>query len=155
MKPLYTAVIAIVVGAAGFFGGMQYQKMQTTGQFESEMNSRFQNGTGQFSRTGSQGSRMIGGGRVVGSVLNMDESSMTVKSPDGSSKIVVLSEKTTYNKASEGSLSDLKEGDSVSVFGTTNSDGSITAQNVQIGELPMMRNGGTPPNGSPSGSPTQ
>jgi len=63
---------------------------------------------------------------------------ITVKLPDGSSKIILLSEKTSINKASEGSVADLVVGEKVAVFGTTNTDGSVTAQNIQIN--PVARN---------------
>lgn len=151
MKPIYAVLVAVVVGAVGFFGGMQYQKSQGNSPFGAGGPMRFQNGQGQFF-TRNGGARSAG--RVVGSILNMDATSMTVKSPDGSTKIVVLSGSTTYNKAEAGSLSDLKVGDNVAVFGSSNADGSVTAQNVQIGQF-RMQGGGNTPNGSQSGSPRQ
>lgn len=75
---------------------------------------------------------MTGARQVVGEVINKDETSFTVKLPDGSSKIVLFSGKTSFNKTQEGSMSDLKEGEKVGVFGTENTDGSVTAQNIQL-----------------------
>ncbi|EKD67236.1 MAG: hypothetical protein ACD_48C00525G0002, partial [uncultured bacterium] len=49
-----------------------------------------------------------------------------------SSKIVVLSGTTTYAKSTDGSQTDLKVGDRVNAFGTTNTDGSVTAQSIQL-----------------------
>ena len=77
--------------------------------------------------TGRQGFRP-----VSGEVLNVDDKSMTVKLPDGSSKIVIMSQTTTFAKSDAGSLADVKVGDKVGVFGTDNSDGSVTAQSVQL-----------------------
>lgn len=54
---------------------------------------------------------------------------------DGSTKIIILSDQTVINKSSEGSKSDLKTGERVTTFGTENSDGSITAQNISIGGM--------------------
>ena len=49
--------------------------------------------------------------------------------------IVLFTDKTVYSKSSEGSKTDLKSGDKVLVIGSDNSDGSITATNVQINFL--------------------
>ena len=148
LKPVYTIFIAVTVGAAAFFGGIQYQKSQLSSQFPM-MGGRFQNSPdGQGSLRG--GGRINGAMRFIGSISEIDDTSLTVKSPDGSSRIIVLSDKTTYSKSTEGIRSDLKVGDNIAVFGSTNTDGSMTAQNVQIGfEGGMMRN---PLNGSQSGS---
>ena len=52
--------------------------------------------------------------------------------PDGSSKIAILTNNTVYNKSAKGTKDDLKTGEQVGVFGSTNPDGSVTAQDVQI-----------------------
>lgn len=143
MKPIMVLLIAVGVGALAFFGGIQYDKSQqtTTGR-------NFAAGTG---RTGAAGARRAGGGQpVTGDILNMDESSITVKLADGSSRIVLLSGKTVFNKMSSVDKSELKVGSKVGVFGTTNSDGSITAQNVQLN--PQFRAAGGAGNGTASGS---
>jgi hypothetical protein len=67
---------------------------------------------------------------------------MTVKLADGSSKIVLLTASTSFNKATAATAADLTVGQTVAAFGTTNTDGSITASNVQIN--PVMRGPGGP-----------
>jgi len=62
----------------------------------------------------------------------MEDKSITIKLSDGSSKIVLYTDKTTYEKSIDGSRTDLQNGQQVMVLGTQNSDGSITAQSVQI-----------------------
>lgn len=125
-KSLIMVVVAVlIVGAAAFYGGMQYQKSQR-GNFAG----------GQFAnRNGEPGGfRGQGNNRPVsGEIISQDDNSITVKMQDGSSKIVILSEKTTINKASTGTKSDLKTGERITAFGTANSDGSVTAENVSIG----------------------
>jgi ribosomal protein S1 len=79
---------------------------------------------------------------VNGEIIGVDEKSITVKMQDGSSRIVILSEKTEINKAASGTKDDLKVGERVAVFGQENSDGSVTAQNIQLN--PMFRGGPTP-----------
>lgn len=139
---IMTIMVAIAVGSVGFFGGMQYQKTQVSGPMQ-----------GQF--RGLNGSRIPGGFQardgnaqgmmpVTGKIISQDDQSITVKMQDGSSKIVILSDDTAINKSSEGSRSDLITGETVAAFGTTNSDGSITAQNISIGGNLMFRGGGGP-----------
>ena len=137
------ALVAILVGGGiGFFAGTQYQKNQRgqAGQF----------GNGQFARGGSgaNGARFRNGNGAAGTILSVDSNSITVKLQDGSSKIVLLTGSTNINKAAQAAVSDLTAGERVAAFGTTNSDGSITATNVQIN--PEMRGPGGPSGAAPS-----
>lgn len=119
-----TITAAAVVGIIGFFGGTLYQKSQ---------GSTFQNGQmrGQF----GQGRNITQGTRpVMGEIIAQDDKSITVKIQDGSTKIIILSDQTSINKATTGTKSDLKTGERISAFGNQNSDGSVTAQSVSIGE---------------------
>jgi uncharacterized protein (UPF0333 family) len=147
---LITIVVAVVVGAAGFFIGMQYQKSQTRtafANFQGE-NGMMRGQNGQRNGQGFRGRNGMGNG-AIGEVVNIDANSVTVKLPDGSSKIVNLSNSTTYSTTANGSKSDIKAGQRIAAFGTTNSDGSITAQNIQINPQFAGRGpGGTSP--SPS-----
>ena len=137
MKTNYLVIIILVIifAGAGFFGGMQYQKSQV---------SSFTGGQG-FARNGRLGGSGAVGNRsgfrpVAGEIISADEKSITVKLQDDSSKIVLINDKTVINKAQTVSKSDLKVGEKVSVFGSENADGSVTAQNVQLN--PIQRMGG-------------
>lgn len=123
MQKKYWIIVltAIVFGIGGFGGGVKFQQSQV--QPTSPAGTR-QN---RFPGQGQNGMRP-----VAGEILSVDEKSLTVKLADGSSKIILLSGKTTLNKAAEATTSDLKIGLRVAVFGTVNPDGSVTAQNVQI-----------------------
>ena len=146
-------VIGMVVLGIGFFGGMQYSNYQRS-QLRSQFGAGAGGGFGGRMMSGQQGiggNRMIGRGGarpVYGQIVSQDDKSITVKMNDGSSKIVILSVKTSINKASEATKDDLKTGDTVAVFGTENSDGSVTAQNVQLN--PVMRGFQGTPGASPS-----
>jgi uncharacterized protein (UPF0333 family) len=133
---LITIILVIVVGAAAFFGGMQFQKSQRNSQFAGPAGMQGPNGT--FRR--SVGATNQNAQAIVGEILKSDDTSITVKSQDGSSKIILLSSSTAVNKQATGSKDDLKIGETVAVFGKSNSDGSITAQNVQLN--PMNGQGG-------------
>lgn len=138
MKNINITVIAVaIIGlAVGFFGGMKYQQIKV-----SQVTA--QNRTEGFN--GQRGNRMGQGIRPVnGEIISQDDKSITVKLPDGSSRIVLLSGSTQINKAEKTTKDDLKIGERVAAFGSENPDGSITAQSIQLN--PQLR-GGT---GSPS-----
>jgi len=140
------AISALIAGGAGFFGGTKYQQMRSPSG---------QTGDRQFFRAGGPNGRGAGFGGdrggfrpVNGEIIKADDTSITVKMPDGSSKIVMLSEKTQINKSSSGAVTDLKVGEKVAVFGTDNSDGSVNAQSVQLNPMFQMRGAGGTPNQS-------
>lgn len=141
-KQSSTTIIAliVVVGLVSFFGGMKFEAYKSA-KNRSIMMGQFQGqrpgGSGQFA-AGRTGNRMLAGSRPVsGEILSADEKSITVKLMDGSSKIVILSEKTSIHKAAEATKDDLTAGVRINVFGTENADGSVTAANIQLN--PMLR----------------
>jgi hypothetical protein len=119
-----TIVIVIIVGAAAFFGGIQYQKSKTPSFAQGQGGFRQRMGQGQQGQTAFR--------PVRGNVLSIDNNTMTVKLQDGSSKIVILSGGTAFMKEASATKDDLKVGDTVMATGTSNSDGSVTAQSIQI-----------------------
>jgi len=123
-------LVAIIVGGGAFFGGMKYQ--------QSRQRSNFRQLTGQMGQRLGNGGNRMGFRPVNGEILSSDDKSITVKLQDGSSKIVLISDKTEINKAAGATKEDLKTGEKVAIFGQENSDGSVTAQNVQIN--PTLRN---------------
>jgi len=141
------SVILLLVGlGAGFGGGYFFRNHQLT-QARAGLAaggaagaSGFQRFAGGTRGTGTGGAR---GGAVQGSILSIDSNSITVKLTDGSTKIVILSGSTTYSNTASASESDLKAGSTVAVLGSTNSDGSVTATNVQINPM-MFRPQGSP-----------
>jgi hypothetical protein len=126
-------IILVLVGlGAGFFGGIQYRNYQIN-KARSTFAAGGTNGAQRFiggRGTGQNG--MMRGGAVTGSILSMDSTSMTVKLADGTTKIVLFGGSTTYENTVTAQASDLKVGGDVAVFGTANSDGSVTATNIQI-----------------------
>ncbi len=133
---IVVVIVALVVGVGAFYGGMKYQMSKTParGQAQGANRQGSPNGQGRFA----------GGGRVMGEIINQDDKSITVKMMDGSSKIVLVSDSTAINKSADAAKSDLKTGERVAVFGMQNSDGSVTAQNIQLN--PMFRGGPNPGN---------
>lgn len=142
MKNIFVvAAVALVVGAGiGFYGGMKYQssKAPTPGAFAG--------------RSGQNGNRQSFGGMTTGTIIAKDASSITLQLVSGQtgqsgSRIVLFSGTTEISKFDAGTASDLKVGTTVMVRGTQNTDGSLTAQSIQL--RPPM------PSGSPNPAPQQ
>lgn len=140
-------VTAIIAAGVGFFGGMKYQQSQRNQQFAGFRNAGGPGGNfGGRGGSGAigQGARGQGFRPVTGEIISADDSSITVKLQDGSSKIVMFSDKTLINKADTATKTDLKTGETVAVFGTEGSDGTVTAQNIQLNPLQRMMGNTTP-----------
>ena len=156
-------IIIIAVGVGGFFGGRtmgggtpspQEALTVLSNLTPQEQQQLFQNGGGLGglfggARGGPGGTGVTGGngggGFVSGSIIAEDSNSITVKLADGSTKIVLYSGSTTINVSQTGTASDLAVGKDVTVTGTANSDGSVTATRIQMGTLAGF-------NGGPAGS---
>jgi hypothetical protein len=132
-KRIIFIIVGIIVLVGVFYGGMSYGQSKTKSS-----NTTTSTGGGQFSRGGRGGGA---GGFTVGQIISKNNNSITVQlmnvdptsttSPVGS-KIVFVDGSATITKTTIGSLNDLAIGTQVSVTGTPNSDGSITASSVQI-----------------------
>lgn len=123
------AVALILIGAS-FYGGMAYAKTQTPARGFGAANARFT--TGQAGAGGATFSTRGIGGFTAGEIISKDATSITLKMPDGSTKIVLVGDSTKVMKSADGSLDDLTVGTNVTVTGTPNSDKSVTAASVQI-----------------------
>lgn len=119
---IISVLVGIMAGTLGYVAGNKYQPSQRL---------QFRNGdrSTQFPNRNSLGQ---GFRPVNGEILGVDETSMTVKLQDGSSKIIILTGITTYNKSTAAITADIKVGERVMVIGVQNSDGSVTAQDVQL-----------------------
>lgn len=106
---------AVIFGAGGFFAGRQFQQKPIVPMRRFNNN---QNGNGAV---------------VRGEILNMGDHNLTVKLPDGSSKLVLISGSTAILETVTASQSALQTGKQVTVLGNNNPDGSVTATNVQTG----------------------
>ena len=139
-------VIVLVSGGAGYAIGAQ-----------SSTGSQRQFGPGMMNSQGAGSKRANAMNAVFGIVSAKDQDSITVSlggpgatSTNGNargSRIVLVNGATQVGKFVQGSIDDLSIGQSVTANGTANSDGSITATQIQIrpaGEsprsgAPMMR----------------
>ena len=141
-KKIIFGVIGVVILAGVFYGGMIYGKNQNTANISATGINR----TGQFG-AGNRNNRITGGGFVSGEIISKDNKSITVKIMNGDptspnttasgSKIIFFGTSTEVAKTVSGSVGDLIIGNQISITGTPNTDGSITAKTIQI--RPQMK----------------
>jgi hypothetical protein len=138
-KYLPVAIIVIVVVAGGsFFGGMKYGESKTPsfgnfGNLTAAQRQQFAGDGGQGRMAGNRAGGMeAGGGITNGEIASKDATSITLKLRDGGSKIVLYSPSTQIMKSTTGAVDDVVVGQNVVITGSTNPDGSITAQNIQL-----------------------
>jgi len=127
----------IVVGGGAFYAGTKYAGVSSipSGNFTGQMRGN-QNGVIGVEMRGGQGL----GGVTIGEIISKDDVSITVKLPDGGSKIIFITDKTVVTKNTTGSITDLVVNENVIVNGSANSDGSVNAQNIQLGSnMPGFR----------------
>lgn len=135
MKKFFPIIlVAIVVGVLSFYGGYKYGfTKKTSGQFGTFQNQQGRIGNRQIGMNIRAGGGENGGGMVNGSVVSKDQSSITVQlGNNGGSKLVLFSTSTLVRQSSEVSLDQVKVGENVSIRGQQNSDGSITANSIQL-----------------------
>lgn len=148
MKKTYLIIGVVLVGVA-FYAGMKFGGAQGgAGKISAadiqklsldEQQQLFQSlrSAGIFGGRGGRNGGGFGGGQngndfTSGEVLSKDSQSITIKLRDGSSKIVFFSSSTSITKPASGTEDDLKTGTQVMVGGAANSDGSMTAQTIQV-----------------------
>jgi len=135
--PIFVALI-LVVGGGAFYGGMKYgQGKGFPGNFSRQ---NFQNLSEEQRQQIFQGRIGGAGGGLSGEVIAKDEQSLTLKTQDGSSKIVFFSGSTKILKTAEGVVDDIGIGEQIMVSGEQNSDGSYTAETIQERQLPLRDN---------------
>jgi hypothetical protein len=131
-KKMMGMVVGIVIAfGVGFGSGMAYsQKSSAPGPTNAANQAR----AGQFGGGSGRGAGFARGGAnvAVGDVLAKDDKSLTVKTRDGSSKIVFIDSNTQILHTTTGTIEDVGVGSSVMAMGTAGSDGTITAQSIQI-----------------------
>ena len=133
-KIIIPAILALVIGGGGgFASGMKYSQGKAASA-RAAAAQQFRQGGGNFA--GRRGTGGPGSGFVSGEVLSKDDKSVTIKLPDGSTKIVFYGAGTKVAKTAEGAISDVAVGGQAVITGTANGDGSVTAQNIQLRPKP-------------------
>jgi len=129
-KKIIYMIVGVIVLAGTFYGGMTYGGNNVRAAIMSRGLGLGQNTT----FAGARGTRGVGafGGATTGQVVAKDSQSITVSTADGGSKIILINNNTPVSKQASGSMTDIVVGTEISITGTTNQDGSVSAQSVQI-----------------------
>jgi Domain of unknown function (DUF5666) len=129
MKKYRPHIIWAIVAIIAFVGGMYYRTVSAPPSLAGSRVGTFASSTrGTFvGRNGSTGT-----GIIAGQVVSKDAQSITIALPNGNSQIVFYSSSTAIEKPSPATISDITTGTEVMVGGTPNSDGSLTAQTIQV-----------------------
>lgn len=115
-------VVAIAVGVGGFFYGKSTAAVSRTGVA----------GVGVYGSSTRRLAGGAGGGFTSGQISAMDSTSITLQLANGNSEVVFYSSSTPISEPTTVSPSALKVGTNVMVGGSANSDGSLTAQTIQV-----------------------
>lgn len=138
-------VLLVLVGAASFFGGTLTNKGR--GRFTPGQQMGLRQGNKNVNGVATK--RANGFQMINGEITAADDSSLTVKTKDGSSQIVLLSSSTTYKKMADGAKTDLVTGKNVTITGTKDTSGSISATQISTGiEVPAGGPQGEIPQGN-------
>lgn len=127
-KNIITIIIVAVVclGAGYYFGKSQSPSPSARGNFPGQNSGNRAGGAGNIRTLGGSGVP------ISGDIISRDATSITIKLKDGGSKIIFVGTSTPITKSVSGTASDLSQNESVMIQGTTNADGSVSAQAVQI-----------------------
>jgi hypothetical protein len=119
-----SVLVLIIVACGSFYTGMRVG--------ENKSSASLAQGGARAGGFGGRTGMMRGGGASSGEILAKDDKSITVKLRNGGSSIIFFGPTTQVMKSAPGSMSDLIIGQSITAIGTANSDGSVSAQSIQI-----------------------
>lgn len=141
MPALTLALVILVAAAVAFIGGVEAQKhwaksSTSSSGIPSSIASNFA-GRGFPAATGGSGSggfpSFAGGNTTAGTVTLIKGSTLYVTSSSGNTVLVKTSASSRVAKSVSGSFKTIHPGDSVTIVGSQNKDGSVTARQVTIG----------------------
>ena len=124
-------IIAVVLLAASFYAGrLSISKSGSVGF----AGGRGQGPSGMMASGAAKNmqSKNFRGNMVSGEIISKDDKSLTIKLTSGGSKTIYFSASTTISQMTATPASDLNVGQSIIANGSTNSDGSISAQMIQL-----------------------
>ncbi len=127
-----TIIISFIFLTIGFVSGFFIGKNQKPSFNKKGFNNQMPMMNGQRGQGQVRGVQTSNLKQTIGEITKMDDSSITIKTPDGGSKIILISDSTVINKASQVSKTDLTVGSNVSITGDSNTDGSVTGKTINI-----------------------
>lgn len=143
-KRWVTPVLCLVAAIAiGLFGGILIGHSSASAT-NASVNSGFGAAPGG---TGTGTGTRTGGNLTSGTISSISGDVITLKLTDGTTVKVNTSSTTKVTKSDTAAVTDLATGDKLTVVGTTDSSGNVTATTVTEGATVSGFGGGTPPTG--------
>lgn len=130
----------VIVGGLSFWAGSHYANSRARSGFAHVTASGMQgSGRGQNNNMpGGMRTGQGGAGFVSGTILSKDDQSLTISLVNGGSRIILLGNKTSVRKSVDAGPDDLTTGETVTIIGKGNQDGSLSAESIEVGGMPMM-----------------
>jgi len=144
--PLLGALVLVAVAFGGGFAVANAVAPKTTTATNGQgFGGQFGPGASGRPRGGGNFGGGFGGG-ATGTVGSVSSDQMTISTASGAQRIVLLTPTTTVTQITSAAkaLSDIASGTTVTVIGTSNPDGSVTATSVVIGNVNLFGRGGRP-----------
>ncbi len=144
LTPVSGGLLAVVLVAGGFIGGVQVQKHQGNGTnngaarngLPAAFAARLAAGGGQApgaaggTGTGTARAGSGSGGATAGTVANIKGSTLYVTSADGTTVKVKTNDNSKVTRNAAGSVAGVHPGDTVVIQGSTASSGTVTASSI-------------------------
>jgi len=131
-SPTKIIIGALIIIAIVFYGGFKYGQGQTPASSQNNGSSSLRGGFAPASPAGRRQSFSEGGGMARGEIIKKDAQSLTIALLNGGSQIIWYSTSTEIQKTATGNAGDLVIGQTASITGSTNADGSLTAKSIQL-----------------------
>jgi hypothetical protein len=141
------ALVAVIALLGGFYGGFKYESGQVVASAANNA-AKASTGTGTGAGTGSgrtftggnfaggagggAGGGAFGGRGGLGTITNLTSTGFTLHSANGTDTKVTFASNATVRKTVDGALSDLTDNETVTVTGTRDSSGNLTATTITI-----------------------
>jgi hypothetical protein len=160
-------LVAVLVGAIGFYVGIRVEKSHNSGSSSSSLASAFAGRASAFSGADRSGSSALrsrfaaaggfpaaggSGNDAVGSVSSRDGNTLYVSETGGNTVKVKLSKATTITKSESVSSGKIFPGDEVTITGAKSSGGGLTAITVSDSGSSSSSGSGSASSSGSSGS---
>lgn len=130
IKVLGAVVVIVAIAGIGFYAGTKGISNNPQQQLN-DVNATGSNTENQMMKGAGPG-KLSPENMIQGQVTEINNQEITVELTDGTTKTILLSGTTRIGKVITGTLDDIVVGSSLAVNGAQNSDGSVSAQMVQI-----------------------
>ena len=130
-------IVLLALVAGSFYGGTLYGKQQAEASLPEALWQRMGTmGRGDVSGADAQERGLGGfggqGGGLMGQIEEIDGDTLIITNVSGQQTRVQITETTLIEKYASVTVAELEPGEQVTVSGSENEDGSITARSVQV-----------------------